>query len=256
MSVTVQAIGGPTAVVVYAGLRFLTDPTFDPPHETPVGRVKYTGPVVTADDVEPIDAVLLSHDHHHDNLDDAGRAFLPRAARVFTTRDGAARLANGAVGLAPFETADLTAPDGRSVRITATPAEHGPSEIVAENGPVIGFVLQADELPALYVSGDNASVDVVKAIAARLGTIPATILFTGAASVPDIAGGAPLTLTADRAVAATLALGARTVIPVHHDGWSHYSEDADDLRRAFSAAGLAERLLVPELGATLTVAGS
>ena len=37
-------------------------------------------------------SVLLTHDHHADNLDDAGRALLPHAGVVVTTARGAGRL--------------------------------------------------------------------------------------------------------------------------------------------------------------------
>jgi L-ascorbate metabolism protein UlaG (beta-lactamase superfamily) len=252
--VLVQTIGGPTAAIRYGGLRLVTDPTFDPPHEVRAGpsvRVKTTGPAVAVDDIGDVDAVLLSHDHHHDNLDEAGRAFLSRAARVLTTGEGAERLGGATVGLDPFETVHLPRPDGGTVRVTATPAEHGPSDFAVENGPVIGFILEADGLPAVYVSGDNASVEVVKAVADRFGTVPIAILFTGAASIPEKAGGAPLTLTAERAAIATRLLRARAAIPVHHHGWNHYAEDADDIRRAFAAAGISDRLLLPEPGAVI-----
>ncbi|HEX6620957.1 MAG TPA: MBL fold metallo-hydrolase, partial [Solirubrobacteraceae bacterium] len=90
-ALTVRLVGGPTAVIDYAGLRLLTDPTFDPPGEHEGGLTKLTGPAVAADDVGAIDAVLLSHDHHSDNLDPGGRAFLPRARRTLTTTAGAER---------------------------------------------------------------------------------------------------------------------------------------------------------------------
>ena len=48
-------------------------------------------------EVGAVDAVLLSHDQHADNLDHAGRAFLPRAARVLTTVIGAPRIGGHAV---------------------------------------------------------------------------------------------------------------------------------------------------------------
>ena len=32
-AITVQAVGGPTALLELGGLRILTDPTFDPPGE-------------------------------------------------------------------------------------------------------------------------------------------------------------------------------------------------------------------------------
>ena len=82
--VTITHIGGPTALVEFAGWRILTDPTFDPAGGKykfgwGTGSTKTTGPAIDPADLGPIDAVLLTHDHHEDNLDAAGRAFLPQA---------------------------------------------------------------------------------------------------------------------------------------------------------------------------------
>lgn len=126
---TLQLVGGPTALIAYGGLRILTDPTFDPPGEhgssgSPVILTKLDGPAVAAAEVDPIDVVLLSHDHHADNLDTAGRALLGRAGRVLTTAAGVERLGSGAVGLEPGDAVELDLPDGGSVTVTAVPAEH------------------------------------------------------------------------------------------------------------------------------------
>src|SRR5437763_16474796 len=95
-------VGGPTAVIEYAGLRWLTDPSLSPPGEYAGGLVKTTGPAIPPDALPPIDVVLLSHEHHSDNLDPAGREFLPRAMRVLTTADGAQKLGGNTTGLAPW----------------------------------------------------------------------------------------------------------------------------------------------------------
>jgi len=70
-------IGGPTVLIQFGGWRLLTDPTFDPPGQKynfgwGTGSVKLAGPAVAASELGPIDAVLLTHDHHDDNLDPAG----------------------------------------------------------------------------------------------------------------------------------------------------------------------------------------
>jgi L-ascorbate metabolism protein UlaG (beta-lactamase superfamily) len=164
---TLQLVGGPTSLIAYGGLRLLTDPTFDPPGEHPrpgtaVVLRNLVGPAVPVERLAPIDAVLLSHDHHSDNLDPAGRALLPEAGGVLTTVAGAERLGGDATGLKPGDAVELEGGGLASVRITAVPAEHGPPEVAPKNGPVIGFVLRSDGLPTVYVSGDNASVDVVR----------------------------------------------------------------------------------------------
>ena len=67
-SFTAQLVGGPTAVLEYAGLRWLTDPALSPPGTYEGGLGKTTGPALEPDALEPIDVVLLSHEHHSDNL--------------------------------------------------------------------------------------------------------------------------------------------------------------------------------------------
>jgi L-ascorbate metabolism protein UlaG (beta-lactamase superfamily) len=244
---TVQPIGGPTALLTYGGLRILTDPTFDPPgdHPRPGSDIvlhKLTGPAIGPDDVLPVDLVLLSHDHHSDNLDDAGREVLPRAASILTTAAGAERLGGNAVGLEPDQTADIEGPDG-AVQITAVPAEHGSPEMFERNGPVLGFVLRGDGLPTIYVSGDNASVDVVREIATEHGPFDAALLFAGGAQVPELWGDEVLlTLDAERAAQAAALLGPATIIPIHQEGWRHFTSPPDDLERAFVDAGVADRL--------------
>ena len=78
----ITLVGGPTALIEVDGFRLLTDPTFDGPGEyaLPHATLKKTGsPALRPEDILPVDAVLLSHDQHSDNLDHAGRAFLAQA---------------------------------------------------------------------------------------------------------------------------------------------------------------------------------
>lgn len=241
MSLNLHAIGGPTVVIDYAGTRFVTDPTFDPPGSYvtgPVTLVKTAGPASPAADLGPVDAVLLSHDHHADNLDRSGREWALRQPMVLTTPVGAGRLGPPAVGVRPYS-ATLVG----GVTVTAVPALHGPAAIGLGGAPVTGFVLRAGGERTTYVSGDNCSVDVVVGIAEQFPDIDVALLFVGAARVPA-RGDAALTLTAEAAVTAAGPLGPTHVACVHQDGWEHFSQGAPDIERAFAAAGLAN-LLVP-----------
>jgi L-ascorbate metabolism protein UlaG (beta-lactamase superfamily) len=141
---TITLIGGPTALIEVGGFRLLTDPTFDGPGEYRLPHVtlkKTSRPALTAQDIGHVDAVLLSHDQHSDNLDNSGKGFLAQADRVLTTVAGAKRLGGGIEGLQPWDMAQLTKPDGRAITVTATPARHGPAGIEPLSGDVIGFVL-------------------------------------------------------------------------------------------------------------------
>lgn len=154
-------IGGPTALVEFGGFHFLTDPTFDGPGEYRLPHTtltKTSRPACTPADIGAVDAVLLSHDQHADNLDRSGRDFLSRAPRVFTTLAGAKRLGGHAEGLAPWQTVTLTGPNGRSIDVTAAPARHGPAGIEPLAGDVIGFVLTISdrETRPIYITGDTS----------------------------------------------------------------------------------------------------
>ncbi|TCO43882.1 L-ascorbate metabolism protein UlaG (beta-lactamase superfamily) [Kribbella antiqua] len=248
-------IGGPTALISLGGLNLLTDPAFDEPQEyvLPTGRVmtKLIGPAVPASELGPIDVVLLSHDEHKDNLDDAGRALLPSVPVVLSTPGAAARIP-GVRGLANWESIDLPRPDGGVLTVTGVPALHGPDGAEAVLGVVTGFVLTGEGLPTVYVSGDNASVNLVKQIADRFAPIDVAVLFAGAARTP-LMDGAPLTLTSEAAVEAAHLLTPATIIPVHTEGWSHFSEGPDHLATTFESAGLTPRLHLLNHGTPTTV---
>ncbi|MFD6162848.1 MBL fold metallo-hydrolase [Nocardia sp. NPDC060256] len=242
-------IGGPTVRLRYAGQTFLTDPTFDEPGDYPSGPVtlhKLNGPAVSAEQVGAVDVVLLSHDEHADNLDNSGREFLQTAGAVLST-PGAAERINGVRGLENWETTTIG-----GVRITGVPALHGPEGCESLTGIVTGFVLQADGQPTVYVSGDNASVDRVAQIVERIGQIDVAVLFVGAANVGHF-GDIDLTLNARTAVQASELLGDAVIVPVHGEGWVHFSETLDRLSLLFAYAGREKQLRIPPLGAEITV---
>ncbi|QEV14327.1 hypothetical protein CP974_22680 [Streptomyces fradiae ATCC 10745 = DSM 40063] len=141
---------------------------------------------------------------------------LPAGQRDGAPPGGGERLRDGAKGLADWESVELERPGGGTVTVTGVPALHGPGErdeVEAITGQVVGFVLTGEGLPTVYVSGDNASLDLLKEIAARFGPVDTAVL-----------------------------LGARRVVPVHYDSWAHFTEGRDRLVAAFGAAGLADRL--------------
>jgi len=231
-------IGGPTALIQFGGLRFVTDPTFDAaPAEYPSGLKKTQSPTVAASALGRVDAVLLSHDHHSDNLDNAGRTFLGSAGKVITTEAGAERLKGNAVGLEPWQSIEVTAGNG-AVRVTATPARHGPSHM--DRGPVIGFVLEHPTEQTVYVAGDTVWYEGVNEVAKRF-EIRTAVLNLGAARVAAV-GPWHLTMTASEAVELARVFAVAQIIPLHFEGWEHFSEGRNDIERAFREAGLEGRL--------------
>ncbi|MFT7835987.1 MBL fold metallo-hydrolase [Saccharothrix sp. BKS2] len=246
----VTHVGGPTALVEFDGLRVLTDPTFDAPGRRyafgwGTGSRKTAGPAVAPADLPALDAVLLSHDHHADNLDDEGRALLPSAGVVLTTVPGARRLGGNAVGLAPGATAAL--PNGWEV--TATPARHGPPLSRPVAGEVVGFALRragADRV-ALWISGDTVPHRALSRFAEG-ARVDVALLHLGAVRF-GLTGPVRYTMTGREAVELCGLLRPRVVVPVHHEGWSHFRERREAVERAFerapAAVGSALRWLPP-----------
>ena len=245
-------VGGPTALLEVGGVRLLTDPTFDPPGaEYRAGNYvlrKTQGPALALDALGRIDAVLLSHDHHFDNLDGSGRALLTRVSRVLAPRAAADRLGGTAVGLDPWQVVELPGLT-RPLRVTATPARHGPAHL--DRGPVIGFVLEAPDSAPIYVSGDTVWYEGMAEVARRFA-VGTAILFMGAAKVAAV-GPWALTLTTADAVEAARALGNATIVPLHYEGWEHFSESRADVEAAFEQAGLSSRLRWPEPGRPISL---
>lgn len=237
--IRVTHIGGPTALIEIDGWRLLTDPTFDPPgHRYDFGwgtwSRKLTGPAVAAGELGPIDAVLLTHDHHGDNLDDRGRALLPAAGTVLTTVSGALRLGTG-TGLAPWSRTLLAAPGRPTITVTATPCRHGPPLSTPVVGDVIGFALDRDGTPGtVWISGDTVLYGGIREVARRI-RVDTAVLHLGGVQFP-ITGPVRYSMTASQAVETLRLLRPRVAVPVHYEGWRHFRQGRPAVEAALDSA--------------------
>ena len=85
----------------------------------------------------------------------------------------------------------------------------------------------------------------------RHGSVVARPLSHGIAPLPNRFAGAYLTLSSEHAAEATKILGTRVAIPVHYEGWGHFTQGVDSLRAAFAGCVVSDRLLLVEPGATV-----
>ncbi|MBW7971982.1 MBL fold metallo-hydrolase [Bradyrhizobium sp. BR 10289] len=250
MPISITLIGGPTALIEIDGFRLLTDPTFDDAHtayQLPHVKLEKTiGPAMKADAIGPVDAVLLSHDQHSDNLDNSGRELLKHVKRVLTTEAGAKRLGGHAEGLAPWGVAHLKDRDGNTLKITATPARHGPVGIEPLSGDVIGFVVQSSrkDTSDVYISGDTTWFDGVAEVARRF-KCRVVLPFAGAAQTR---GPFHLTMDTNDTIETARAFPDAVIVPVHTEGWAHFRQNSEDLRKTFDVLGFGTRLRLLEPG--------
>jgi L-ascorbate metabolism protein UlaG (beta-lactamase superfamily) len=238
-------IGTATVLLEIGRLRILTDPALDPAGQRYVFRAglssrKTEEPRLPPGGLPPIDLVLLSHDHHADNLDEAGRAVLPTAKRVLTTVPGARRLGGNATGLLPWTTVEH-----EEVRVTAVPARHGPPGIEWVDSVTTGFVVEwpGQRRGALYISGDTVYFPGIDAIAKRF-TIGAAILHLGGVRFP-LTGPLRYTFTPDGARRTAALLGNPLIVPVHYGGWTHFVASRGEFASAFAEDGLDVRWVTP-----------
>lgn len=242
--VKIKYIGGATALFEVAGLRFLTDPTFDPKDTTyDTGLYvlqKLTDPAIEMNKIGKIDFVLLSHDHHFDNLDHLGRQLLSSVDKVYTTPIGAIRLNANSIGLEHWQTVEMPARDGRILTITGTPCRHGP--IDGDRGPVTGFILnfKNETQGAVYITGDTVWYDGIIEVAKRFN-VKMVVLFMGAAVVKNV-GNAHLTMTIDESFKVARLFDKAIIVPLHFEGWGHFTESRNEIERKYKAEGLLPRL--------------
>lgn len=250
MEARLTHIGAATLLLELGGLRLLTDPAFDRvgtrhtvPRPVPglFNSRRTEAPALDAGLIDGIDAVLLSHEHHFDNLDDSGRELLPAAGTVLTTKVGAKRLGGNAIGLAPGDEFTVKA-GGNALGVTAMPARHGPPVIGQMAGPVIGFLLRHEQLERpVWLSGDTRWHGAIRDALAANGPIGAAIVNIGAARFGPT-GPARYTMDAREAARAVQEIGAEQTIPIHFEGWSHFKQGRDAAHQEFEQAGIAQRV--------------
>lgn len=248
------------ALIEINGLRLLTDPVLDPAGTCfeygPIRLDKLSSAATTAADLGAIDAVLLSHDQHGDNLDHAGRALLAAVPRVITTPLAAGRLGHpGAVGLDPWESTTLHGASGRSITVTAMPAQHGPDGTQEATGPVTGFLIDWAGAPGpIYISGDTVPFAGTHEIVDRIARPWIALPHLGSVQLAPL-GDALLSMSAAQAIDFMQALDAPIIVPLHFDGWGHFSEDSGTARALTAASPIADRFHWLAPGESLTIDG-
>jgi L-ascorbate metabolism protein UlaG (beta-lactamase superfamily) len=248
LSVTISYFDTAMVLLEIGPFRLLTDPVLDDAGTTfdygPVHLEKTSRRRVSTAELGLIDAVLLSHDQHGDNLDNAGREFLATVPLVLTTPLAASRLQRAqAEGLEPWASRVLKASDGASIRVTAVPAQHGPEGTQEATGPVTGFMIEWEGQTSgpLYISGDTVVFEGTEEIVARYAPVGLAVLHVGHVELEPMKG-AFLSMSGSEAAAFAERLGAGAVLPIHFEGWRHFTEPEEAARSAFASSPVADRV--------------
>jgi L-ascorbate metabolism protein UlaG (beta-lactamase superfamily) len=246
-------IGTATAILDIDGVNLLTDPFFSPagscfPVTEDIKLECHDDPALRLDQLPVIDAVLLSHEDHIDNLDEMGRRLLD-GRRVFTTMDGAKNLSPrpGVHGMKPWEKID-TVIAGKKFQIIATPTQHMPGD------ECTGFILTCEEfgrgrdgLPnAIWFTGDTVYIEELKKVGEQYHVL-AAIMNLGNAYGPvdkcDLSKGV-CQITMDGKSAAKLFrdVKADVLVPMHYESWGHFTQFGKELRKDFEDEGIIDKV--------------
>ena len=252
-TLNITHIGTATAILEINGVNMLTDPFFSPAGTSFPMTDKFSlkvedDPALRLDQLPIIDAVLLSHEDHVDNLDDLGRRLLD-GRRVFTTVDGAKNLSpRPAVhGFEPWEEMEVVIA-GKKFQVIGTPTKH------VVGNECTGFILTGEDfghgrdgLPnAIYFSGDTVYLKELKQMAERFHICAAIVNLGNAHAPTDITdpSSPPYQITMDGKQAAQLfrEIKADHLVPMHYESWHHFTQFGQELRQAFQEEGISDQV--------------
>lgn len=267
-SLRVTWLGHSTLLIELDSARILIDPMWGE-RASPsrwLGGRRFADPPLALDDLPPVDAVLISHDHY-DHLDTPTvRALAERVPRWIVPLGLGAHLE--AWGVAPeaiteldwWETASLGSPEagarpGRrsgGVRLVSTPARHFSGRFIDDRDATLwtGWAILGRDQRVWY-SGDTALTPEFAEVGERYGPFDLTLIESGAYN----AAWADVHLGPEQAIAAHRMVRGRVLMPVHwgmfdlaNHGWT---EPAERIRAAAVPLGIP--VAFPKPGESVTL---
>ena len=233
----VTFIGHATFLIQTAAGNILTDPMYSrragPLNRLGPARVRQ--PAVRFEDLPPIAAVLLSHNHY----DHCDRPTLGRLAAQFdplvVSPLGNRPLVRSA-GIRRVEELDWWQASAASpVRVTATPAHHFSARTPFDKNRALwsGFLIEVDGL-RIYFAGDTAYAPFFRDVARRFAPIDLALIPIGAYEPRWFMH--VVHMNPDEAVRAHLDLGAPRSIGMHFGTFQLTTEGIDEPVRALAEA--------------------
>lgn len=259
MKVTITHIDTACVLLNINGFKILTDPTlnkkdgFLPQYvSSPLAfSKKYIDPALSNEEIGKVDLVLLSHDHHNDNLDKNGRAFIKTVKIVLSTKDAERRLKNdNVIGLENWEEYAVKNDKVKGLKITAIPAQHtNIKRLDKVMGKVLGFTIEWDgqKNGCIYISGDTVLFEGIYELNRRK-KVDTAILHLGAGAFPYLKRNMRVTMNGEEAIEVTKLLNPSVVIPIHYEGWWHFKQSVKSLKNEIAQSGYMKKFLWLESG--------
>lgn len=259
MKVTITHIDTACVLININGFKILTDPTLDkkdgffPQY---VGRPlafskKNIDPALTIEEIGKVDLVLLSHDHHSDNLDKNGKIFIKTVPTVLSTKDAVRRLKNdNTIGLDNWQEHYVETEKVEYLKITAIPAQHTNIKRLDKiMGKVLGFTIEweGQKNGCIYISGDTVLFEGVYELAKKK-KVDIAILHLGAGAFPYLKKNLRVTMNGEEAIETAKLLNPNIVIPIHYEGWWHFKQSEKSLKNEIGKSELNRKFVWLESG--------
>ncbi len=238
--VRITWINHATLLVQMDGVNILTDPIWSE-RCSPVtfaGPRRHRAPALRLEELPPIDAILVSH-NHYDHLDvPTLRRF--RGTRILTPLGNSALMSKHGIGAAMDLDWWQTERVSDRVTVTLTPAQHFCARGLSDRNATLwgGFVISGPS-GNVYFAGDTGWGEHFADIAKRFGPMRVALLPIGAYLPRWFMR--PAHISPAEAVDAHVALQARTSIAMHYAtfrlGDDGYEAPMNDLRAALAARG-------------------
>jgi len=240
----VTFVGHASVLIQTAGLNVLTDPIWSE-RASPVswaGPARHAPPGIRFEDLPPIDAVLVSHNHYdHLDVDTLERLAAEHGPAIWVPLGNAALLGEHDVGggrdLDWWDRVELA--DG--VWLSCVPARHFSGRALTDRGAALwaGFVLETPG-GVVYFAGDTGDGPHFEQTRARFGAPRLALLPIGAYLPPWFMS--PVHVDPREAAEVHLRLGARTSLAIHFGcfelGDDGPTQPAEELAAARIALGI------------------